>query len=102
MAITNASITTTVGNVFVSVGNTAITTAYLCNPTGSPITANLYLVPTGASLAANCQIYSNLSIASYDTYILEWERILLSDGDTLQANASAASGLVATVSYTGI
>lgn len=102
MAITNASITTTVGNVFVSVGNTAITTAYLCNVTGSPITANLYILANGATLATNCQIYSNLSIGGNDTYILEWERILLSNGDALQANASAASGLVATVSYTGI
>jgi hypothetical protein len=102
MAITNASITTTVGNVFVSVGNTAITTAYICNVTSSPITANLYLLPSGGTLATNCQIYSNLSIAAYDTYILEWERILLSDGDTLLGNASTESGLVATVSYTGI
>jgi hypothetical protein len=102
MAITNASITTTVGSVFTSVGNTAITTAYLCNQTPTTITANVYLVANAQSLASNCQIYSNLSIAPNDTYVLEWERILLSNGDTLQANASLATGLVATVSYTGI
>lgn len=102
MAITNASISTTVGNVFTSVGNTAITTAYLCNQTATTIVANLYLVANAQALLPNCQIYSNLSIAANDTYILEWERILLNNGDMLQANASTATGLVATVSYTGI
>lgn len=102
MAITNATITQTVGSIFTSLGNTAITTAYLCNVTGSPITCNLYLLANGATLATNCQIYSNLSIAAFDTYVLEWERILLSNGDSLQANASTNTGLVTTVSFTGI
>ena len=104
MAISSIVITTGAPqSVFTSIGSTAITTMYLCNRTTSPVTANLYLVPSaGIEAYGNCQIYSNIVIAANDTYILEWERILLEDGDAVQANSSVGDALVATTSYTGI
>jgi hypothetical protein len=105
MAILSTVFTTEAipGTLFSSAGNTAITTMYICNKTTSTVVANLFVVPSGNSeLYGNLMIYSNLSIAANDTYILEWERILLSNGDSLRGNASAALSLISTVSYTGI
>ena len=104
MSIINNSVTlapSAATSVFTSAGNTAITTAYICNTSASTIIANLFAVPIG-SVANNInKIYSNVSIASNDTLILEWERLIFSNGDGLFANASAA-GLATTISYVGI
>ena len=104
MSIVNSIISTgSPAAVYTSAGNSAITTAYICNPTVNAITANVYLVPSAVgALFANSQIYSNLTIAPNDTYILEWERILLNNGDTVQANCDTFQSLTVTVSYTGI
>ena len=104
MSITNATLTTgAAASVYTSSGSSAITTMYLCNRTASPVTVNLFVVASGGVASqANNMIYSNLVIASNDTYVMEWERILLTNGDSVQANASAASSIVSTVSYTGI
>jgi hypothetical protein len=76
---------------------------YLCNRTASPVTVNLFVVTAGLIASqTNNMIYSNLVVNSNDTYVMEWERILLDNGDMIQANASAGSSIVATVSYTGI
>jgi len=93
-------------SVITSVGNTAITTMYLCNKSSSTIVANIFLVPaTNGKFGGNI-IYSNLSIAGNDTYVLENERLLLSNGESVSANIGADvafNGLVvATVSYTSI
>jgi hypothetical protein len=92
--------------VLTSVGNTAITTMYLCNKSPNTITANIFLVPaTNGKFGGNI-IYSNLSIAGNDTYVLEHERLLLGNGDSVSANIGADvafnSLVVATVSYTSI
>jgi len=104
MSIQNASVTaspTEAGNLFVSTGDSAITTLYLCNPTGNNITCNLFVVNSGFEANGINKIYSNVIIAAGDTLILETERIILSDGDTVRANASPA-GLVSTASFVGI
>lgn len=87
--------------IYTSSGNTAVTTMYLCNQTASTITMNLFAVMNSFNANATNKIYSNTQIAANDTLILEWERIILSDGDMLQANASA-TGLVTTISYVSI
>lgn len=73
---------------------------YLCNTTGSAVTANVYLVPTGGTPDL-CPIYSNLSIAAGDTHISDTERIVLDSGDSLWANCSVNGAVVITVSSTG-
>ena len=64
---------------------------------------NLFIVTSGLFASqTNNMIYSNLVVNSNDTYVMEWERILLNNGDSVQANASVTNSIVATVSYTGI
>ena len=43
-----------------------------------------------------------LIIAAADTYILDTERLILENGDSLQVSASTGSVIQATVSYIGV
>ncbi len=85
-------------SVYTSAGNTAIHTMYLCNPTQTAITANLYLVRSGFSANRMNITYSNVQIAGDDTLILETERLSFDNGDYMAVNAAPA-GLVTTVSW---
>ena len=59
-------------------------------------------MPSGGSASANTRIYNNVQLASADTYVLDVEKLILSNGDTIQANASANVSVAATISYIGI
>ena len=103
MAISNTSLTTSIANVYVSSGNTVISTMYLCNFDTSSRTFNLYLIPNGSADAnTSVQIYKNVQVAAGDTYVMDMEKLVLGSGDMLRANASANTAITCTVSYVGI
>ena len=104
MSIYSTALNTTVGNIFVATGTqgNVISVAYFCNRNGTTTTFSLHLVPSGQSATANNIVYSNKAITSGDTYILELEKIILANGDMLQASANTANAIVATVSTIGI
>jgi hypothetical protein len=103
MAINNTALTTTANPIFVSSGNTAITTVHLCNYTGSQVQANVYLAPSTGNIAnGTTVIYGNVSIGAYNTLIIYQEKFILGSGDTIYANVSAANSVTATVSSFGI
>lgn len=103
MAILNTAVTTTASPVFVSSGNSAISTIHLCNYTGSSVQANVYISASGAGNVANSTtvIYGNVTISAYNTLIIYQEKFLLSNGDTVWANVSTNSAVTATVSSLG-
>lgn len=104
MSISTGNITTTVGNAYVSTGATAITFMTLCNYTAGNVFANVYVVPSGdVASNLNC-ILSSIEIAALDTYQLYagGEKLLLADGDSVQANSSADNSISTVVSYTSI
>jgi hypothetical protein len=100
--ITSAPLTTTNANIVygTSTVTKGVTAMYLCNTTGSSVTANVYLVPAGGTAAA-CPIYSNLTIAANDTHVSDTERIVLDNGDSIWANCSVNGAVVFTISSTG-
>lgn len=105
MAITNKVLTTgTAANVIYSTvaASKAVTAVYLCNKNGSAVTANVFVVPAGSTDVGNCIIYSNVSIAGFDSYIADTERLILEAGDAIHANCSLANGVIMTVSSVGI
>ena len=106
MPVQNQVITGTVTptSVITAAGNIAVTTMYLCNRSPATVTANVFLVSSGTTAIGDTVIYSNLAIAGNDTYILENERLLLANGDSVRANVDALSSgyIVASVSYTSI
>jgi ribosomal protein S9 len=104
MTIQSTVLSTTVANILVGSGSlgTATTTVYLCNRGASSLTINLYAVNSGFTANANNVIYSNVTLTSNETYIMDVEKIFLGNGDMLQANASASNSVVATVSSIGL
>ena len=104
MAITSNALDTTTGNIFVSTSTNgdAVTTMYFCNRDSSTRTFNLYLVPAGGSANVNNIAYSNKTVTAGDTYIIDWEKLVLSTGDMIQATSNVANAIVASVSTIGL
>jgi len=103
MTIAIANVTTTTSAVYTSGGNTAITSLTLCNWGPANVTANLYVVPSGHTADTSTQALYALPIYSGDTAQLYTfaEKLLLSDGDTVQVSATANS-VTSITSYTSI
>jgi|688.fasta_scaffold975743_2 hypothetical protein len=91
-------------NVFAcaSTNGDAITTMYFCNRNGSTTTFNLYVVPAGFEANSNNIAYTNKTITAGDTYIIDWEKLVLGPGDSIRANANVGNAIVATVSTIGL
>ena len=104
MTISTATVGTTPTAVYSSNGNTAVTFLSLCNYSASTVTINLYIVPSGSPADTTTMVYSNLQLTANDTYqlYLGGEKLLLSNGDTVQVKASAALSVTAVTSYTSI
>lgn len=104
MTIQNTVLGVTVANIFVGTGTlgSAISTMYFCNRSASVTTFNLHVVPAGSTADANNIVYSNKSISSNDTYVVDLEKLFLGPNDTLQAVANTGNAIVATVSSIGV
>ena len=107
MAISNSVLVESgqeAANVFAcaSTNGDAITTMYFCNRGATATTFNLYVVPATFKANSNNIAYSNKLITSGDTYIIDWEKLVLGPGDTLRANANVGNAIVATVSTIGL
>ena len=89
--------------IYTSSGSTAITTVFFCNTHSTALVVQLYAIASGGGNAAvGNQIVKDLSIPAGDTYIFDVERLLLDNGDTLNANTTVASKVTTTVSQTSI
>ena len=93
-----------VAAVYSSTNNTAITWATFTNYSGGAATLTLYLVPNGGSPTDENMILDAESITAGDTFGLysAGEKILLENGDTIQAWSNTASAINAVFSYTSI
>lgn len=96
MAIANFSITASTLPIYSSSGSNAITTIIVCNPTGSAVALTMYAVPSGGTAgdSTNVIVYQ-LSIPAGDTVSFDQEKMVLVNGDSIQAKGL---GLVSTVS----
>jgi hypothetical protein len=106
MAITSKALPATdAESIFTSSGvgqGDAVTTMYFCNRDTSARTFNLWLVQDGGSAGPNNIAYSNKVITAGDTYIIDWEKLVLGPGDSIQANSNVANAIVASVSTIGV
>ena len=105
MAITSTALPATEAtSIFTSTGTQgdAVTTMYFCNRDSSTRTFNLYLVPNGGTAGVNNIAYSNKVITAGDTYIIDWEKLVLGAGDSIRANSNVANAIVASVSTIGV
>jgi hypothetical protein len=103
MAITNYVLGTSPATIYTSSGNTVVSTMYFCNKNAAAINLNVFLLPNGATTAnLNYQIYANVQLASDDTYVVDMEKLVFANGEQIQASATTANVVTATVSYVGI
>lgn len=103
MAISNSSVPlTTPGAIYTSTNTTAITNVYFCNYSASTVTVDVYLVPSGGSASNSTIIYKAISISASNTFVMDTEKLILSNGDSIRASASAGSAVTASVSYLSI
>jgi hypothetical protein len=102
MAIAQQAITTGGSTLYTSVGTSAITAMYLMNNHSGTVVIQLHVVPDGDSIATANKIIKNLSIAAGDTYVIDTERLILSNDDTIQATADTDSVVYSTISYVGV
>lgn len=102
MSISSQTLTTTTSTVYTSSGETVVTPIYLCNYSGSAANVTIYAVANGGSASTTNVIYYQKAITAGDTYIIDTEKIILGNGDTLQASCSANSAVSVTVSYSSI
>jgi hypothetical protein len=103
MAISTVSVTTVGNTVYTSSGNTAITWLSLNNWGPANITANVFTVPNGNVPGTSNQVAYALLLQSGDTYQLYVgnEKLLLSNGDFVNVNATANT-VTAVTSYTSV
>jgi hypothetical protein len=94
----------TATSAYTSVGNTAITFLSLTNYSAGNITANVFVVPSGNTAGNLNLVLSQIEIATLDTYQLYagGEKLLLSNGDSVQANANVNNALTTVTSFTTI
>jgi hypothetical protein len=103
MAISNTVLTTSISNVYVSSGNSVVSVMYFYNDNASTRDFSLFLVPSGTStIDSTVQIYGNVQVTSQDTFVIDLEKLVLGNGDTIRASASANTSVTASVSYVGI
>ena len=99
MAITQAgAVGTSATTVYTSSGVTAITCMFFMNENGTARTLDVHVVKSGASAATTNKIVKTITIDPADTYVVNLEKLVLDNGDTIQCIASAASSIMPTVS----
>jgi hypothetical protein len=95
--------TAAAANIYVSTGNTAITSLTMCNWGPNPTYANLFVVPNGNAASTLNIALSNVLITSGETAQLYMfaEKLLLGPNDTIRANVSNVT-VTAITSYTSL
>lgn len=102
MALAQAQLGTTVTTIYTSSGDSATTVIFFCNTSATAETIDVYAVPSGGTAGVTNQIIDTLTINSGDTYIMNIEKLVLSNGDSIEASATTGSVVTSTVSYVSI
>jgi len=102
MAIAQQTVGITSTTLYTSSGTSAITTLYLMNDHSGSVTVQLHIVPNGGSASSSNKIIKDLTLAAADTYVIDSERLVLDNGDSIRASASSDAVVHATISYVGV
>ena len=104
MAITNFQVGTGTGTAaYTATAETAVTVMYITNKTDGAGTVDIYVTPNGQSVSENFKVYTQLSIAARDTYVIETEKLILETGAKIFIAApDSAAQFNATISTIGL
>lgn len=74
--------------IYLSDGESGVTTLMICNHHATTAAVvNVWVVPDGAVAGNANQILKNLTIVASDTFVMDMEKLVLSDGDSIVAQA---------------
>lgn len=102
MALTNTFLTTEPSLIYSSTGSNAVVSAYFCNLVSNAVQFTLYAVPTGGSAEDTNTIYKTINITPSDTFVMDVEKIILEDGESLWASASEGTAVAVTIVTVGV
>jgi len=106
MAIAQSVVSTSSSTLYSSSGTSAVTAMYFMNNHTQTIVIQLHVVTSGNTISTNNKIIKDLSIAAGDTYVIDTERLVLDDGDSIRATSDTDDGgsavVYATISYIGV
>jgi hypothetical protein len=102
MAIQSTALTSTPAAVYTSIDTNAVVVAYFCNTGNDPVQFTVYAVPNGATADITNAIYFNVNLTANDTYVVDTEKIILDDGDSLWASATVDGVVIATINNIGV
>lgn len=104
MPIALGNVTTSVANVYVSAATSAVTFMSITNYSLGNVIANVFAVPNGSAAGPETVILAELELASMDTYQLYagGEKLVLSIGDSIQADANVNNAVTTVTSYTEV
>ena len=98
MTIRNTSIQTIPTQIFLAVGQQAVTTMVFCNVTTVTSVINLFAVPYGSNPGPATQMLNDVVVPPGETFSMDSERFVLEDNDALYADATANNSITATIS----
>jgi len=109
MSIRNASVGTSIGQVYASTNQTAITTLVFCNtsaynassPTANTSNLTVYAVPSGQAAGTSNMVVNALPIPAGETFTFDTEKMVLDNNDAIYAVATVAN-ITATISYMSV
>lgn len=101
MAIAVADVNNTMTTIYTSTNNTALTSITFTNTHSATVSIDIHVVPNGSTASNTNLIVKTLDIDTTDTYFLYSgsEKLLLSNGDTIQAVANTASSINSVISH---
>jgi hypothetical protein len=104
MAIQNLTLNaTSPGQILVSSGDNAVTAIIFCNNSlTTDATVTVWLVPSGYAVGNNNMILNTISVPRGETFSIDTEKFILSNGDSVQAQASQNSIITATISFVSL
>jgi hypothetical protein len=98
MTIRNTQVATIPTQVFLADGQQAITTMIFCNVTTQTNTVRVYAVPFGSNASVLTQILYDVEIPPTETFVMDTERLVLEDNDSIFALSAINNGITATIS----
>ena len=102
MAIISSTLQTSPAAIYTSTGTSVATLMYFCNLSDNSEDINIWVANNGAPIGGNNWIYSNVTITSKDTLVIDTEKLILDNGDAIYANCTNADVISTTINFIGL
>lgn len=86
-------------DVYVSAGESGITTLIICNHHASTdAVVDVWVVPSGGTAGSANQILKSMTIVAADTFVMDMEKLMLDGGDKIVIQSDQANVINSVIS----